>query len=498
MAMVAGIGGRPVMNATVTDKRTGQQTTVQGTNMNDILRGAAGASQRWGNNSGGATGSFGGVSNVAQPMAWNSGHTGGYVPGFGTVGAIGAGRGPAQPANPGDKDANGFLTAQGALKLNRQGNLNSTGGVPQGGAAGYNGGPNASQVYGGGGAPVGGGGIAGGVQGLLGQQQQQNNAARQSNEQNWQKSRDYLLNLPGKFESDKLNQGVRGQAQALIDNPEALNDRTQNAILNRASNSIQAQGDNQLKQAQGLMQASGRADLGSALAAQERIGRSTMAAQQNAQTDLEIQRANQRNADITNAIKTGQGVTGQQYALEQGVGNTILENLPQYMPDDLSGWLAAVQQPSGGGMQPNGNFMSAMGGMMGGGGGGGSVQSEFGGTGGWDMPMGYTRPKGGSTYAGFDIIDRQSVMLPNGQYGTIEKNLGKDPLSTGGFGLLGSAEGQHDWRNASPDFLNAMGYSYGQQQSWRDRNDGAYRPGGRMNPEQFGPPKPPKRPVAWY
>lgn len=462
MAMVAGIGGRPVMNATVTDKRTGQQTTVQGTNMNDILRGAAGASQRWGNNNG-QTGSWGGVSNVSKPMNFGGGMQGGYVPGIGTVGAVGAGGASgasnalfnARTANNGFSQGYGNNTPLGQQALrDRQASAQPNYGAAGAGGVGSASGQAQVRQMTGGGMPLPGGvqtgavggAVAGNVQGLLNQQMQQNDKARNQNEQNWQQSRDYLLNLPGKFQNDKLNQGVRNQAQGLIDNPEALNDRTQNAILNRQSNAIQAQGDNQLKQAQGLMQASGRADLGSALAAQERIGRSTMAAQQNAQTDLEIQRANQRNADIQNAIKTGQGVTGQQYALEQGVGNTILENLPQYMPDDLSGWLAAVQQPSGGGGAGMGmDFMSAMGG--GGGGGYDAVQAEFGGSGGWDMPMGYTRPKGPSTYAGFNVTDRQSAYLGDGRYGTIERPLGVDPIGTGGFGFLGSAEGLWDFSN---------------------------------------------------
>ena len=427
--MVSGsIGGRGAMTGYVTDKRTGQKTMVQGTSMDDILKGAADWSQKnqamqpksTGVGPGGSQGlNFNGNNSGNQAFQNQSMQQSQQIQQMRNQGMFGG------TANQQGKPQTAFNTVP-------QGNTNVQ--YPMGNAAlgipPMNGG--------GGGVPgVPGSGGGGNVGALLQEQRGLNDAARKSNEQNWQTSRDNLLGLQDKFRNDPLNQGVRGQAQGLIDNPEALNDKTQAMIQNRASNAIQAQGDNQFKQAQGMMAATGQSDLSSQLAAQERIGRSTMAAQQASQTDLDIGRADRRNDDIMNAIKTGQGVTGQQYGLEQGVNQSILENLPQYKADDLSGWLAAGQ--GGGSGVMDGGGWGAMTGGMGGGQPMDAMQAEFGGSE-WEGGGGFTKKKGPSTYGGFNYSTPVGVAGPGGQMGYTYQDLGVDPLATGGFGALGGAE----------------------------------------------------------
>lgn len=85
------------------DKRTGER--VQSGTVQGALDTANAMNQRYRPQLPGATG---GVSNVAKPVSFGGGYQGGPVAGFGTVGAIGAGRGPVQSA----RDANGFLTPE--------------------------------------------------------------------------------------------------------------------------------------------------------------------------------------------------------------------------------------------------------------------------------------------------------------------------------------------------------------------------------------------------
>ncbi len=97
----------------------------------------------------------------------------------------------------------------------------------------------------------------------------------------------------------------------------------------------------------------------------ERLGRQGMAQRQSVQSGLEVQRANQRNQDMYNAINSGRGQSAADYGIQMDTANTLIGNLPQYQPMDMSGWIAALgnQGQQGGGypgmgggygMQPQG------------------------------------------------------------------------------------------------------------------------------------------------
>lgn len=197
---------------------------------------------------------------------------------------------------------------------------------------------------GGGGAPSAGGGLnfAGDIRGLLSQQNDEYNWARDQNVSNWNMNRNNLLGVQNSYDADPTNQMTRQRVNELLANPEALNDRTQNMIQNRAANSISSQMNAQNRQGMGVLGAAGQLDAGSILAMQERVGRGGMAEKQRVGTQLEIQRANQRNQDIQNAIATGQRQGQQDTGVRMGVANAIAEHTPQYQARDLSGMVAAL------------------------------------------------------------------------------------------------------------------------------------------------------------
>jgi hypothetical protein len=184
---------------------------------------------------------------------------------------------------------------------------------------------------------------------LLNQQQQQNQWAKDQNIANWNMGRDAMMKVGNDYAADPIAAQTRGQVMALLQNPEAINNRTQGYIQNMAANQIANQQQGQLRNMVGSMANSGNLDSASMLALQERMGRQGMAQQQATQTGLEVQRANQRNTDIQNAIRAGQSMSQQDFSNKFGVANSILDHLPQYRPDDLSGWIAAMGGQGGGG-----------------------------------------------------------------------------------------------------------------------------------------------------
>lgn len=147
----------------------------------------------------------------------------------------------------------------------------------------------------------------------------------------------FLKGLPGQYASDPNTVATQGLVANLLKNPEGMDDRTMQMIRNRIQNQISSQGRNAFRQQTGILQAGGNADSSTLAAAAAAQARQDQAAKANANTQLEIQRAMQRNADIGNAIGIGQSQTKQDISVPLGVGQSIISNLPQQRPNDYAG-----------------------------------------------------------------------------------------------------------------------------------------------------------------
>ena len=180
------------------------------------------------------------------------------------------------------------------------------------------------------------------LQDLFAKQQAENDRARAENEANWKLARDRLMQIDSQYANDPTANATRASVQALLANPEALNDATMAKIRGQTSAEISDKQNSQLRQALAMASSGGYGDLSTQLALQERGGRQGMAENQRAMTDLEVQRANQRNKDILGSISAGQSMTGQDFGINMDVAKTLIGNLPQYQPDDLSGWIASM------------------------------------------------------------------------------------------------------------------------------------------------------------
>lgn len=177
---------------------------------------------------------------------------------------------------------------------------------------------------------------------LLAKQDAEHKWAVDNNVANWNMARDRLIGVENQYNADPTANATRGMVNNLLANPEAINDQVQSMIQNRAANQIAAQQNNQARQGMGVLGAAGQLDAGSILAMQERLGRGGMAQKQNTFRDLEVQRANQRNQDIQNAIAAGQRMSQQDNNVRQTVASELIRNLPQYQARDLSGTVAAL------------------------------------------------------------------------------------------------------------------------------------------------------------
>lgn len=220
------------------------------------------------------------------------------------------------------------------------------------GFTGANQGQQIFQGFGADGKPIfgaAGGGVGGGlgnIGGLINQQMQQNNQARQQQQALWDELKKYMMGIPGQYTSDPRLKATQALTSRFLANPEALNDNVMAKIMNQTSNNITAQGDNAYRQQAGMLASQGESDASSLAAARARIAREGMAAQTGANTQLEIQRANQRNQDYMNALNQGRAQSQADIGVPMQVGNSLLANQPQFRADDLSGLgaLAMAQQ----------------------------------------------------------------------------------------------------------------------------------------------------------
>jgi hypothetical protein len=178
------------------------------------------------------------------------------------------------------------------------------------------------------------------AQGLFDMQTKSNMDARSQNQANYDEAKGFMLGIVPGYDKDPMNTGARGLAAGLMADPEALNDQTQQKIINRAKAAVDAQMNAQLSQGRDLLASSGQMSTGNMQALQDRVAKQRIAALTDQATGLDVQRANQRNADIGNAVQMGSGLAGQRANLNLGVGQAW--QLPQVLPDNYAGMAALL------------------------------------------------------------------------------------------------------------------------------------------------------------
>ena len=333
------------------------------------------------------------------------------------------------PFMQGAGDASMVQNMMGGGGIQPSFNYNSAGQIVSAGMPGMpsSGGSGVFGAYGG----SGGGLFGGGMGDLVNQQRQANLDTRNYNRGLWGEVSGYARGVPQRFGADPLNQGARNLSAGLLANPEAIDDRVQQRMINRASNLTNAAANaNRAGARQGLMQ---RGVLGGTQqrTAMDRIERGRTAALTGLASDIEAQRALRRNEDIRNAAGLGSSLAGQQAGFDQAASQTLMSGVPYEAPDDLSG-LAALM---------------ASGGMFGGGGGGGL---QFG-----SMNLGYNRNRNSAPSVGFAgnwTAPQQEGPFVS-QYGTYNNNY---QPRTGGFGT-----GRSVYSDANSGAAYGMGPLFG-------------------------------------
>ena len=197
------------------------------------------------------------------------------------------------------------------------------------------------------------------LSGLLGMQQTDNAWARNAQLKEWDDVKPRFQNAMNEYDTDAMNVGARGLAAGFLANPEAINDQTQQNILNKAQTVNTAQNQARLHAAAMDAAERGLAGGGQLAGIQDQIRGDTSRQMAQTNSDIGIQRALRKNQDITNAIGIGQGLAGQRAGFNQQNTATWANSIPQYKADDYSGLasLLANQQSGargfgGGGMGP--------------------------------------------------------------------------------------------------------------------------------------------------
>lgn len=213
---------------------------------------------------------------------------------------------------------------------------------------------NTSASYGGGGGGIGGsygggGGLGGGVglgslswDKLMQMDTEERNWARTNNQNNWNQGVSRLNSAQQSYANDPMTQGARSIAGEMMANPEAINDQTQQKIINRARTSIDSQANAALAQGRNMLAAQGQLSPGALQALNDRINRQRMAGVVNNGTNLDITRANQRNADYYNAMNAGRTMGNDANTVNMGAAQTYLQNMPQYQPANLGMYAAGL------------------------------------------------------------------------------------------------------------------------------------------------------------
>ena len=254
-----------------------------------------------------------------------------YGGGFGSFGAGGPGAG-------------GLLGAGG-------GNITYT---PMGGGgavARFRAGFGPGGLYGAlGGGGWGGGGWGGGGTGgmpsslaeLLDWQKKEIEGQRALTEADWAQGKAGLLGVLPRYQADPMTVGARRNAQTLLDDPESLNDRLQAILEERSRNRINTGVNAQKQRLLGQLAAAGQMDPASMRSADVEAEQNRSAAIEQELASLGIARAERRNREIGAAAQLGAGLGQQQAGLDMGTWGTFLEQMPERVPGNLAGYVAAL------------------------------------------------------------------------------------------------------------------------------------------------------------
>lgn len=300
-----------------------------------------------------------------------------------------------------------------------------------------------SGVYGAYGAGSG-GGAPSSLQDVFNMQRNENMDKRNYNRGLWAEVRDYTKAVPQQYANNPLTQGAQSQAQRLVNDPEAINDRTQQLAVNRASNLLNAAQNMRRGGLQRDLAARGMLGGSTQRAATDKLERERGAALTGLGSDLEVQRAIRRNQDITGAVGLASGLAGQQAGIGADAARTLMSGVPYEAPDDFSGLAAALGV--GGGMA--GGFRSS-----------GMGYSGLGGS-------NYNLPQMGARF----VDQREGPFVS--QYGTYNDNY--RPRTGGGFGAGQSV------------YSDQYGRAYGTGQMYGNEATGGPLDTGNYNPVNTG------------
>lgn len=233
---------------------------------------------------------------------------------------------------------------QGGVGVNRYGQAIDANGNPVQRAGGMMGGA----MGGVGAAGFGSFGGGGTLQDLLAKQEASNEWAKQQNMAEWAQAKGRLASVMPEYDSDVVNQGTRGLTSQLLANPEAINDQTQQQIMNRAQ--VGNLASQQARMQQAAMEAAERGLSGGGQLATLQDQIRQQGARQMAQTGSELDqaRAMRRNQDWLSAIQAGRQVGMDRANLNQQNAATWANSLPQYQGDDYSGLAALLARQQGG------------------------------------------------------------------------------------------------------------------------------------------------------
>lgn len=314
---------------------------------------------------------------------------------------------------------------QGGASINRFGQVVDSNGNPVGmGGMGGMGGVGAAGfgLFGGGG---------GSLQDLLAKQEASNEWAKQQNMAEWAQAKGRLASVMPEYDSDVVNQQTRGLTSQLLANPEAINDQTQQQIMNRAQ--VTNLATQQARMQQAAMEAAERGLTGGGQLATLQDQIRQQGARQMAQTGSELDqaRAVRRNQDWLSAIQTGRQVGMDRANLNQQNAATWANSLPQYQGDDYSGLAALLARQQGG----------------------------FGGAGRRVTPMGGGANARGSQYTGQGIGGWN--MAPAGQeFFSAASGLGANPSNVGALtGQLGPQGWNYQRSQNQANFSDGFNYA---------------------------------------
>lgn len=194
-----------------------------------------------------------------------------------------------------------------------------------------------------GGANTGGGGSSAGMtlSQMLQMQREENAKTQQQNMETRQATLGELGNVGSAFRGDPLWNATRQSAQNMLANPEAINDQTQQMMINRGSNLVNAASNTARGRSRQQLAGMGLLD---SSAEQDVLGqteRDRMAQLSDMSTGLDIERAKARNADILRAQQMGAALAGQESGVNQFAAGTRANTDLYFNPENLSGYAGA-------------------------------------------------------------------------------------------------------------------------------------------------------------